>query len=287
MRCLYRERRWLCGDYMEVDIYPVYRQAQSRGKRAKPSTETQKRLNERNARRKLVRLLNANFDEKDIEIHLTYKNDALPADAETAAKQIRNYLRRVKTACRRAGLSDDIKYIYVTEGGGKRRFHHHLTISCGLERDALEKLWQNGYANARRLQFSPEGIEGLAYYITKQVGTDENAMRRSWNASKNLIRPIPIDRDGKISARKVQEIAAKGSESSADLTELYPGWAFASKEAVTNTVNGETYIFARMYRERRIENERKVRFVREGAPARSGDRDLRRMRKKTPSRCDG
>ena len=38
MRCLYRERRYVCGDYLEVDIYPVFRKQGGRKQKAKPTS---------------------------------------------------------------------------------------------------------------------------------------------------------------------------------------------------------------------------------------------------------
>lgn len=73
MRCLYRERRWECGNYLEVEFYPVFKPPSGKRRRkSKPTSEVQARLNDRNARRELVRLLNTNFTDEDIEIHLSY-----------------------------------------------------------------------------------------------------------------------------------------------------------------------------------------------------------------------
>ena len=71
MRCLYRERRYYCGDYLEVDIFPVFKKQNGRGKKAKPTSEVQAKLNQHNAEQKLIRILNENFTLDDIEIHLT------------------------------------------------------------------------------------------------------------------------------------------------------------------------------------------------------------------------
>ena len=54
MRRLYRERRYVCGDYLEVDIFPVFKKQAGRGMRAKPTSETQARLNEHNAEQQLM-----------------------------------------------------------------------------------------------------------------------------------------------------------------------------------------------------------------------------------------
>lgn len=44
MRTVYREKRYYCGEYLDVYIYPTYTQARSRGKRSKPTSAAQKKL---------------------------------------------------------------------------------------------------------------------------------------------------------------------------------------------------------------------------------------------------
>lgn len=73
MRTIYREKRYYCGEYLDVFIYPTYSQARSRGKRSKPTSKAQAKLNQRHREEKLVRLLHANFTPDDYEIHLTYQ----------------------------------------------------------------------------------------------------------------------------------------------------------------------------------------------------------------------
>ena len=41
MRTVYREKRYYCGEYLDVYIYPTYAQARSRGKRSKPTSAAQ------------------------------------------------------------------------------------------------------------------------------------------------------------------------------------------------------------------------------------------------------
>ena len=49
MQRTYRERKYICGDFVEVAIFPVYTQTRGRSKRKKPTTEIQQRLNRRHA----------------------------------------------------------------------------------------------------------------------------------------------------------------------------------------------------------------------------------------------
>lgn len=245
MRTVYREKKYVCGEYLDVFIYPVFEAgAHSGGKRVKrkPSTDAQKKLNQRHREEKLVRLLHANFTPDDLEIHLTYKGDQ-PGDDEEAARNLRNYIRRVQRMRKKLGLPP-LKYIAVTERGKRGgRYHHHVTLSGGIDRDELDKLWTHGYANSRRLQFTEEGLAGLGHYIVKSpVG------KKAWTASKNLVDPEPRTRDGRISGRKARELA-ENIQDSTRFEKLYPGYLMSEAEAFHNDVNGGCYLAARFYRQ--------------------------------------
>ena len=74
MRCRYREKKYYCGRYLEVDIYPLrYQPKGNRGKKWGTTPETQKALNNLNRVKKLTRLLNTNFTENDLVLTLTYE----------------------------------------------------------------------------------------------------------------------------------------------------------------------------------------------------------------------
>ena len=60
MQRTYRERKHICGDYMEVEIFPVYTNAKRRGKRKKPTSEIQQRLE------RLAAQLEAQLDTLDL-----------------------------------------------------------------------------------------------------------------------------------------------------------------------------------------------------------------------------
>jgi hypothetical protein len=56
MKTIYREKRYYCGEYLDVYIFPTYRQSNGRRSRSKPTTAAQKKLNQRHREEKLVRL---------------------------------------------------------------------------------------------------------------------------------------------------------------------------------------------------------------------------------------
>jgi len=256
MRTNIREKKYYCGEYLDVYIYPTYKTAKSRSKKGKPTSDCQKALNKKNSRDKIVRLLHANFTRKDIEIHLTYENP--PDTPEQAKKDTQNYIRRLRRLRQKNGLPE-LKYICVTEKSGKGRYHHHITLSGGIDRDVLERLWGHGYANSKRLQFTNNGLEGLGKYITK-----EPIFYKRWHASRNIINPPAKKRDGRISQRTASLIAMETAESKIEIEKLYPGYLLAEAESFHNEINRGTYIFARLYKANGEYKNTKRRKIRNG-----------------------
>lgn len=243
MRCLYREKRFACGDYLEVDVFPVFKQPGARCKRAKPTSAVQERLNQRNAERKLIRLLNANFTEEDIRFDLTYSNENYPASPEQAQREVQNFLRRVKR--QRAKLElPDLKYVYVTEIGQQDgRLHHHIVMSGGMSINLLAKLWGKGYTTAKPLQFDEFGIVGIAVYLIKNP-----ILGKRWCASRNLTQPKESQRDGRLSQREVRDLAVTPNEAAKKIEKYYEGYKLTDMHPYYNEVNGGWYLCIRMRR---------------------------------------
>ena len=246
VRSWYRETRFECGDYMEVNLYPVYTKAPSRRKKAKPTSETQQKLNELNAEHKLIRIANANFGSHDLKIELTYSAEHLPEDDEAAARELRNFLRRVKRYRQSRGLSE-LKYIAVTEKGPRSgRYHHHLIMNGDIELFDLVQLWGNGIVGTDMLQFDQDGIASLARYMMKQAR--EFIGKKKYTRSRNLIDPPPKSRDNRFSKRKIMELA-KDTDNRAEFEKLYEGYRLSRASVVYNEANGGVYIYARYYKQ--------------------------------------
>lgn len=102
-----REKRFLCGKYLEVEIYPIskYEQKKSRSKKKMESRKEQKNLNDKNARKNLRRI-HDNFDNKDLIVSLSYDAANLPNSEEIAIRDRNNYIRRIKNFRKRNGLDE-------------------------------------------------------------------------------------------------------------------------------------------------------------------------------------
>lgn len=71
----YRTRTIKAGNVLEVEIFPIWN-TQNEVREAKKHTtrEAQKNLNDKNAKKKFIRKINANFTEEDLCVTLTYSN---------------------------------------------------------------------------------------------------------------------------------------------------------------------------------------------------------------------
>jgi hypothetical protein len=249
-RTTYREKKYICGEFADVYIYPVYpiRQHHEKGKRIKknPSREVQKRLNRRHAKEHLTRLLNANFTERDLFLTLTYGEN--PESEDQVKRDIRNFFRKLRRIYKKLGAA--LKYIWQMEKSKRGRYHVHIVMSGDLDRDEVEKLWGKGYANTKRLQFDRSGISALSNYITKNKPIDDDdaeiSTYRSYNSSRNLIDPEPEISDSKIKSRKMAKELADMEWNA--WNELYPEYEIADLTQFMSDEYGSVYIFARLHR---------------------------------------
>lgn len=241
----YRTKTTKAGPRLEAEIYPAYgREATGRLRAAKKNQtpEAVKRLNEQRSIRYMIQLADANFDENDIHLTLTYAGQ--PPEYKQAQKDVRNFLNRVKRLREKRGL-EPLKYIYSIEDnqdGLLKRIHIHMMMSGGIERDELERLWAKGYANADRLQPNENGLEALARYLTKQQKN-----RRKWAASKNLKKPVKRVSNTKVSNARVKLIARDYMANAKPVMEkVYPGYAFVSAKVYYSDIIDGVYIRAVM-----------------------------------------
>lgn len=181
------EKIIISGDYVEIEQYPVSENGKrlGRGDKENPSSESQKKLNEKNARKKLTRLINTNFGKQDLFVTLTHDK---PVSESEGKRELTNFFRRVKDY-RKKTVLPELKYIAVTETGEKghreKGVHHHV-ICNDMSMDELERIWGKGRIQTSRLYPDENGYEGLARYFLKE-GKEKNAKR--WTQTKNLKKP--------------------------------------------------------------------------------------------------
>jgi len=275
------------GDTLEVEAFPILRVEQSakRERERRASTQAQTLLNMKNAEKKLRRLLETNFTDNDIVLHPTYdygfvdhgffnkaqlreewRKSGIPMDDDDAHKNIRNFIRRIKSLIKRKGGNPrDFKYVYVIEVKKEprdgdvdplpARYHYHMVISSLgiLTIEDINALWQFGYTKAEPLDFRFNGLEPLANYITKQ-----RRRVRKWASSKNLKKPDVRVSNRKISRRRAAAVADDMQGCAKEIMEkIYPGYVLERAEVKYSDFIAGAYIYARMRRRKEPTCERR------------------------------
>lgn len=222
-----------------MELYPVFQPPGRRRAKCRPTRECQQRLNQRDAEKKLGRIVKLNFSEADLEADLTFAGEA---GEEGARKALAKWLRELRKLYRAAGT--ELKYLYVWETGKRSgKVHFHVLLNAGpLSRDQVEALWPHGYANARRLRMDETGLAGLVEYITKRSRAGMRAPgQRRWSGSRNLAKPEPEIRDGAVTVGEVMELA-EGIDRRSVAPERMPGMTLVEAEALRNRVNRGLYV---------------------------------------------
>lgn len=184
-KIFYRERIWECGCYTEVEVFPVFQKPGVRRSKCKPSSEVQKRMNQKNAQKKYTRLVHLNFIENDHAIGLDYSENCIPDNDEQYKVDIKNWLRRIKRLYKRYG--EILKYIVVFEQSDNGAPHFHININkTSVPEELIRKKWTLGRTEVEPLQFDETGVVGWCKYTTKS-----KYFSKRWFASKNLKQPEP------------------------------------------------------------------------------------------------
>lgn len=241
---LYRKQEYNCGNYLEVNFFPVFTcRSRGRSRKRKPTSKVQERLNQINAERALTRLINANFTNKDLKFELTYTNANHPEDLEQAHKDIVNFFRRIKNHRKKNNLGE-FKYVYsIEQGSKKKRLHFHVVMTGGIDITTIAAIWGKGYVDkVCPLLFSQTGCTGIAKYFSKQKITGKR-----WVSSRNCIKPTAKNTDGTISRKRIKELA-QDCENRRMFEALYPDYYYAECKPFYNEINGEYYLSLFMYR---------------------------------------
>lgn len=246
----YRVKSIWSGDMLEVEAYPLLkRPIGKRARKSKPSSEAQQRLNEKNTRKHVTRLVHTNFTNKDLWTTWTYSDDKLPADPEQAKRDMTNFIRRAKYwLSKQEEYKDfDLKYIYVTEFDEEKkvRVHHHM-ITNFPDRDVLEDLWNGGgRVQTRRLQPDDFGLEGLVRYILKER-KGKNTKR--YTISRNMEKPKITVADSRMTRKRAERLAREEVSAQEVFERWYPNYKFNDMQVQYSDFVSGAYIYVRMKR---------------------------------------
>lgn len=253
------------GDQLEVEIYPLFDKKEDipeEGRVKKCNREAQGRLNDKNARKRVERLINANFDNEDLWCTFTYDDEHLPADGDidTALKNVKRFIKRLNYRRKKLGLPN-CKYIYVTEynPGAKIRWHHHVVMDGLLDRDTVEKTWKCGKrSQIRRLEKDENGLSGMANYIVKEK--DRIRSEKRWNSSQGLKQPeVKVVRNKRPQAksgnyrkieRYVNDMVRNENAIKEQMKAWYPEYDFTFAKVYYNDFNTRFYIYTRLRKQK-------------------------------------
>lgn len=236
---IYAEKTVTSGKIKEIEIYPEFTRTQiSKQKEIKEKKKRwQKNLNDKNARKYLQRLINANFGDHDIWMTLTYDDEHMPDSIERAQKNMNYYFKKVNRRRKKKGLNN-AKYVYVTECSS--RLHHHVIIDGELSMDELEEMWPYGRRNnTRRISKSSDDLTGLARYLAK----DPKGKKR-WSSSRNLKKP-EVRKNHQITMRRISKIAEDDEMLKSHVKKKYPKAEFFEVRRCINSFNGLFYFYVR------------------------------------------
>jgi len=254
----YTKKEYISCNHIEYEFY-YQGDYGSRGEKKKSEKATPLKIKEYNhwqQEKRVRRLIQLNFFEDDYYTTLKYKAGTRK-DIEALKKDIRKFLRSLKTKYKRAGR--ELKFIYRIEIGKQGGLHVHMIINRIPEADLLMKdSWKRASEDTGSINFTTikeeNGFEGLAKYICKQPDEEiegqlkftaqEESNKRIFavSTSRNLKRPEPVKKKyNHWTMRKILENGPKPT----------PGF-FIDKDSIVigvNPFNGYTYY---CYRESRI-----------------------------------
>ena len=189
---MYLKKTWIYKDHIEVRKYHTSRygvKGEKRQPKEKPSEASVKAANERNAVKKLERLLINNFDHGDWHLVLTYGEEDRP-DLEEGRKRLSRFFSRIRKAYRKQGV--ELKYIAVTEWEAKR-IHHHIVINdCPGFSKIISAEWPYGGQHMTPT-YQDRNYKGLAAYLVKETANafrqEGSPYKQRYTCSRNLEKP--------------------------------------------------------------------------------------------------
>lgn len=277
----YRTKTVTAGEYLYISCYPLIGWNADREQRKRlgeleseglKKAKIRMRYNKYNNKRRITefeQIAHASFEKGDLHICCTYENQDIDRpdlfvyrDRAQAMRERTNFIRAIKRLLKKHGCDlTQFRWVCCTvtkEGNAEAmkplpdRHHHHMLVHGVPQelRNEVEKLWKYGYCNADRLQDSDKGFSAMAGYIARQEGSfnGENPGKRSFSASKNIIRPTVKTATNKLSRRRASMIAADVRIAGKEIFEkLFEGYRLIEDaNVVISTFTAGAYIYAKM-----------------------------------------
>lgn len=211
------------GDILDIEEYHDGRYGApglKRMKRRKATKEDMLRVNKWNKEKRCRQRLLQYFKETDLFLTWTYSIEERPPDMQTALKDFRRSIVKVRRAYRKRGY--ELFWIRNIEKGTKGAWHIHLIVNeIGDSASIVQKAWDHGgtwITEIKRSKFYDEDFMRLACYMTKDKNTVEKKKdgtegktrikESSYNTSKNM--PLPDPHEDKLRRWKKEVKPKKG-----------------------------------------------------------------------------
>lgn len=163
----------------------------SRRKKENKTSEAQKKVNSRQAIKKLTWILNENYDGTSQYITFSYAKEKRPESAKALCKDVEKLLRGIRSAQKKAGTV--AKYVWVPEIGERGAAHIHMCLNR-IDAQELKKLWSKGWITIKPMDDSGQYAKLASYFVKyseKTMKTCEGFGGKRYNSSKNLSIPEP------------------------------------------------------------------------------------------------
>lgn len=245
----YKVRVTKPGPMLEIEAYPVFkkRYEASRAARAAKTNRAQEKVNDRNARMKLDRIIQHNFPEySSYVIGLDYEVQPTPEQAE---KDRARFIRECRALYKAAG--SDFKWVAVTPwttktGRPTKRLHHHIVMSGGVDENAIRQLWmkrRNGRIHIDPLQPDSNGITGLSRYLSSHIHGSKR-----WTGSRNLTMPPQTYPKKHMSKERAYKLALDYEAAREIFEKQHKDYTFCNMEIRFSESVAGAYIYVRMRR---------------------------------------
>lgn len=228
----------ISGTVLEIEKIQNNEMHSSKTKRAKRISRTPEAMaknNERQAVKKLARLINCNFEAGDAIVTLTYKPDERPGNPQQTKQDISNFLRRLKDLCKKLGI--DVFYIGVSNFDCCGVPHHHLLLKANVINFVdIDNLWRLGKIRITKLNGKDNGdYTKIAHCFLRHTNKVYNDPKRRVHAkryirSRNLKQPIIITKTIKSDSWRAAPSAPNGywliSDSIINSVNSITGWPY-------------------------------------------------------------
>lgn len=190
----YRKETCRAGKTKQYTYYYSIRADKREGSRKQKenkTSEAQKKVNSRQAVKKLTWILNANYDGSSQYVTFSYEKDRRPETPADLRKDVDKLLRGLRREQKKAGKV--AKIVWVPEVGERGATHVHMCIN-EIDTKILKKLWDKGWITIKPMDDSGQYSRLANYFVKyseKTMKTAEGFGGRRYYSSKNLIIPEP------------------------------------------------------------------------------------------------